>query len=554
MSDYADSLPDYKAPAQVEQPVADYADSLPDYTGLANTYAQPQQPPPQGFWANAGDFIRSAPNAILNTLSRHASALGNAAQIEMGQEQNVPDAQTVKKGLEDNVFGQQYQPRGTGGRYGTSTFESLADPNTYLMPGGLGAKILFGVLSGLGGQAGEDIAGTPGRAIGSLIGGVGSGVLTNAIPKTVNAPAVTRDMVEAAKTANYEAPAVNDLRIAPSAGPATVRNVEDALLQNELDPQNAGEVIKRVSALNNARFEQPTTQSNTILSGPGYHIAEDVTKPAPLQVADFDLARQALSDVPPDQWRAAGIARGVIDKYLGNIPQADVVAGDAAAANAKLLAAREDAAALFREKQISDALGRAENQAGSTYSGQNLDNATRQQLRPILNDKMGIAKRKTFQDYTDQEIDALRTAVNGTKTENTIRGASKMLGGGHGLGAFGTAAATYASLPHDLPWYVKLGAAGATAATGGVLNSAANALRASRASALTDLLLQRSALGKQLAAQAAQQTAQAPSPVLQQLWASTPISQLPQLRRLLQMQLPAYVPSYAEPQEQPANR
>ena len=107
----------------------------------------------------------------------------------------------------------------------------------------------------------------------------------------------------------YNAPAVQDLRLAPEAMGRLADKINDDLLRNKIDPLNAPNVSRTVNQLGSgARFEEPTTQTNSVLSGPGYHIADDITQPAPYQIADIDLARQSLGDAPFEERRAAAIA------------------------------------------------------------------------------------------------------------------------------------------------------------------------------------------------------------------------------------------------------
>ena len=285
--------------------------------------------------------------------------------------------------------------------------------------------------------------------------------------------------------------------------------INDDLLRNKIDPLNAPNVSRTVNQLGNgARFEEPTAQTNTVLSGPGYHIADDVTQPAPYQIADIDLARQSLGDAPFEERRAAGIARSAIDNYLGNIPQSDVVSGNAAAANQALTDARGNFAAMKRATDVSNALGRAENQAGSTYSGHNLDNATRQQLRPILNQKEGVSKTPAFQDYTPDEIAALRGSVNGSFVRNAIRDVGKQLGGGGGLGnitaGLGTGVTAHEAGADPL---TSIGLGLGAMVGGRALGGLANRMTAAEAERMAALLRSRSPLANQM-------RANAPNPML----------------------------------------
>lgn len=342
------------------------------------------------------------------------------------------------------------------------------------------------------------------RIGGALLGAGAAGGLSRALRSGPVSPSA-EELQSAINGAGrgYNDPAVQDLRLAPEAMGRLADKINDNLLQNKIDPLNAPNVSRTVNQLGNgARFEEPTAQTNTVLSGPGYHIADDITQPAPYQIADIDLARQSLGDAPFEERRAAGIARSAIDNYLGNIPQSDVVSGNAAAAN-QALTARGNFAAMKRATDVSNALGRAENQAGSTYSGHNLDNATRQQLRPILNQKEGVSKVPGFEDYTPDEIAALKSKVNGSFLRNTIRDVGKQLGGGGGLGnitaGLGTGVTAHEAGADPM---TSIGLGLGAMVGGRALGGLANRMTAAEAEQMAALLRSRSPLGAQMRANA----------------------------------------------------
>lgn len=217
-------------------------------------------------------------------------------------------------------------------------------------------------------------------------------------PRTTPPPVPSAEELGAAAKQAYNDPRVTNLRVKPEAASEFVANTERALLNNKIDTTVAPTVQKILDNLQNPRF------------GPSH------------TVDDFDLARQSLRMVKPEEMRAAGIVRKQIDDYLNRLRQNDLIFGDARAANDLLKEARGNYAAMKRSEQIENAMGRAENQTGSTYSGQNINNATRQQLRPILNEKEGVSlKKKVFEDYTPEEIEQIRKAVNGTAIGNSSR-------------------------------------------------------------------------------------------------------------------------------------
>ena len=115
--------------------------------------------------------------------------------------------------------------------------------------------------------------------------------------------------------------------------------------------------------------------------------------------------------------------------------------------------------------------------------------------------KQGVSKVKGFEDYTPEEIAALKKAVVGTKTGNLVRGVAKYLGGGGGAwnAGVGTIAggATYHETgnPYDA---IAAGAAASLGARG--LNRIGNRMATNRAAAVDELLRSRSPLAAPIVA------------------------------------------------------
>jgi len=292
---------------------------------------------------------------------------------------------------------------------------------------------------------------------------------------TLNAP--TEAGLEASKTAHYTSPEVMNLRFHDFAGEDVANLIRTDLKAAKVDKFNGDAYYKLADRLEKPRF--------------GDHLTLD----------DFEAARQDAVAPPATATtadkRASSVVRNVIDNYLGSIPDSHVLSGNAAAANKELLAARSDTAALKRSQEVSAALGRGENQAGSTYSGHNLDNATRQQLRPILNQKEGVAKSKGFQDYTPEEIAALKKEVNGSFVRDKARAIGKKLGSGGGAAHTFTGVGT-AGLAHMLgadPFTAMVMGLGVGEA-GRQAGNFANRLTARGGERLGELLRSRSDLAK----------------------------------------------------------
>jgi hypothetical protein len=126
------------------------------------------------------------------------------------------------------------------------------------------------------------------------------------------------------------------------------------------------------------------------------------------------------------------LAIKALDRYMDNIPQSHLLAGDAVRANKTLKTARANYAAGKTSEKVAQKLKEAELQAGSAHSGSNIDNARRQKLRPLLTSK------KQGRGLTQEEQELIEASVMGSPVGNALRAGGKALGGGGGLGAFVT--------------------------------------------------------------------------------------------------------------------
>lgn len=130
-----------------------------------------------------------------------------------------------------------------------------------------------------------------------------------------------------------------------------------------------------------------------------------------------------------------------IDEFASSAGANDLVAGDAAAASKALSEGRDYWSRFRKLEKVQQLLDRAELNAGSSGSGGNIENATRQQLKTILRDK------NAMRGFTDDEIEAIRKAVLGSKPQNLLRLLGKLSPQGNGLMLVGQSALT-ASNPY----------------------------------------------------------------------------------------------------------
>ena len=90
--------------------------------------------------------------------------------------------------------------------------------------------------------------------------------------------------------------------------------------------------------------------------------------------------------------------------------------------------ARKTYAAAKRAETINDALERAELNAATSGSGQNLDNTTRQAVKSILQNP------KARRGFSQEELEQMAHISRGTFVGNTSRYLGNLLGGGGGVG------------------------------------------------------------------------------------------------------------------------
>jgi hypothetical protein len=137
---------------------------------------------------------------------------------------------------------------------------------------------------------------------------------------------------------------------------------------------------------------------------------------------------QAAGSIDPTERHAARDAIESLDGFIGSIPKADVIRGDPGKVASVLADARGNYAAAKRSDRIQEQVDKASNQAGSANSGMNIDNATRQRLKDILNSD------KRSRGYSPDELAQMRKIVTGTPVQNLTRRVANQLGGGGGIG------------------------------------------------------------------------------------------------------------------------
>ena len=294
-------------------------------------------------------------------------------------------------------------------------------------------------------------------AAGLAIPGIG---LTRAA-KTASTVPSSKKLYDAA-TAAYEAPEVAALKMHPKTMTFFGEDAAAALKTQGYDPLLAPKTF--------GLLEKATVAPD----GSQFVTANNV------QTIRRMLGKAAES---PDKTEraAAQIAQRKLDDFMANIPRNAVLEGDATAASKILQDARGNYAAASRSDRFQNALELAEKQAARAGVGGNLENATRQRITSILNSP---AKSRGLSSV---EKSALEDYVQGTFTRNSLRVATKVLGGDNPL-----MAAIHAGFA-----YSTYGVSLAAPLTGFALKKINNAISAKELIRLDELLRSRSPLAKE---------------------------------------------------------
>lgn len=151
---------------------------------------------------------------------------------------------------------------------------------------------------------------------------------------------------------------------------------------------------------------------------------------------------KAAANSTKDEERAVGMMIiEKIDDLMSNSRELETIAGSAGKASDAIRRARDLWGRARRTELIEEAIVRAERRAGSTGSGGNIDNATRQNLRRILDDP------RKARMFTKAERDQIDKVVRGTKGLNTLRQLGKLSPEGGGLMMAGQILTGLATLP-----------------------------------------------------------------------------------------------------------
>lgn len=129
----------------------------------------------------------------------------------------------------------------------------------------------------------------------------------------------------------------------------------------------------------------------------------------------------------PSQRELASRLMEKIDDFVDNLGPGNVISGNPQAAATALKTARDAWRRMRKSEMVDEALTKAERRAASTGSGGNADNATRQNIRAILDSP------KKARMFSNAEKRLMERVVRGTTSQNALRLIGKLSPEGNGL-------------------------------------------------------------------------------------------------------------------------
>ena len=375
-----------------------------DLTGLAN----------KGFdWA-----ANKAEQALGYTPEQTAARTAEADKVRGGMSGQLPTTSGIQSAVE-GVTGPLYEPKTTAGQYAQTIGEFA--PAALAGPGGIGRKLITqaaipAVASETAGQLTKGTAAEPyARIATGIASGVGANAIANRLASSASkAVAPTVEELKDASRSQYNHPTVSAVQIKPQAVSNLADNIRSDLESKGFRDYANPVPFKAVDELTNPRTAAATQAGSAATVQDINSVRNVLTNKA--------MERDTYGAFTPDA-TAARHAVNQIDDFLSNLKQPDLIAGNAKAASSILQDARANWGAAKRAETQQTLLNNADIQAGSTYSGGNQNNATRQALRPLLRNDASKAY-----GYNDAELSQLERAVTGTPVGNTSRWVGKKLG------------------------------------------------------------------------------------------------------------------------------
>lgn len=366
-------------------------------------------PAPQGFMANAADFVKSIPRGLITGLT----SAPNPSMVPIDDELAAvaPTSQAAAETLKAPLP----TPQGSAGKIGEAVGEGLGNPVSYLGPGGLALKVGGAALSSAASEgAGQAAEGTPYEAPARLAGALAGGVA-------------------AAKTLGPRAPKAEN---------PTYRELKDDATSKYTAARNTGfELHPRGVSSFGTKVEQELSGPNHGFTGgtdgvapKTFAVLQRIQNPPPgasVTASNVDalrknlgmLSRETDGGKPTPDAAAASIALKRLNEYLESPPPGHVVAGDAQQYIRLTKEANANYAAGQRVRDWQTRLDNAELDANGQIAG-SLENRQKIAARQILKSP------NKSRGYDATEKDQLKLINDGGPGSNFLRQAGR---GGAGV-------------------------------------------------------------------------------------------------------------------------
>jgi hypothetical protein len=339
-----------------------------------------------GAQAIRGDDV-SMSGAYNTNLERERGALKQA-------QQRSPVASTV-----GNIAGGVMTAGGLS--KGGLTLLNGAKPTVASMAGrGAAEGAAYGAVQGFGsGEGGVKNRGAESLK-GATIGGIAGGALGAAgavhAKRAANKTVATIEKLRADKDAAYAAVDQSGHRYQPAEFDSLIGSMTRRLQAERASPMRHPKAASMMDDIANLRGSSPT-------------------------LTELDQLRQVVSrDVAgatdPAERRLGTIMIKEIDNFIATRP-----------GNELINKARSLNTRLSKAEKLGTAMTKAERQAASTGSGGNIENATRQKVRQILDNP------KQSRGFSKVEVEAMEAFVRGGKLQNFLRLIGKLSPSGNGL-------------------------------------------------------------------------------------------------------------------------
>lgn len=223
-------------------------------------------------------------------------------------------------------------------------------------------------------------------------------------PAAKPAPRMRASDLPAAKQAAYKSVENAGVTYRPEAIDDLIRGVTDEAQAASISPLRHPKASSMLQEIQGLRGKSPTLTELDQLR----------------QVIRRDVAS---ANDPAEAFFGRKMIQG-LDEFISAAGPDQVTAGDAVRGAATIKQARDLNTRVRKVEAVEDAVESARLRAGSTGSGGNVDNATRQNLRRVLENE---------RNFTPDERAALEEIVVGGQGQNLLRLVGKLSPGGNGL-------------------------------------------------------------------------------------------------------------------------